>query len=102
CSSRPSHVLCLCFFFQAEDGIRDRNVTGVQTCALPISTNNVKVFMNNTHVFIDWSIQKHLLPITKVIQKSKQMKRRIRYVLKKVITMENNGKLQEKVLYPLN
>src|SRR5699024_6747742 len=25
-----------CFFFQAEDGIRDRNVTGVQTCALPI------------------------------------------------------------------
>src|SRR5207249_1742629 len=27
----------LIFFFQAEDGIRDRNVTGVQTCALPIS-----------------------------------------------------------------
>src|SRR6266540_31908 len=25
------------FFFQAEDGIRDRDVTGVQTCALPIS-----------------------------------------------------------------
>ena len=24
------------FFFQAEDGIRDRLVTGVQTCALPI------------------------------------------------------------------
>src|SRR5207248_7635343 len=24
-------------FFQAEDGIRDRTVTGVQTCALPIS-----------------------------------------------------------------
>src|SRR5699024_11583813 len=24
------------FFFQVEDGIRDRNVTGVQTCALPI------------------------------------------------------------------
>src|SRR6266704_5807272 len=28
----------LYFFLQAEDGIRDRNVTGVQTCALPIST----------------------------------------------------------------
>src|SRR5207249_6412645 len=27
---------CSCFF-HAEDGIRDRNVTGVQTCALPIS-----------------------------------------------------------------
>src|SRR6266540_603526 len=25
------------FFFQAEDGIRDRDVTGVQTCALPIA-----------------------------------------------------------------
>src|SRR2546429_1488786 len=28
---------CLFFFFQAEDGIRDVAVTGVQTCALPIS-----------------------------------------------------------------
>src|SRR2546429_5013325 len=31
---------CICrdyFFFQAEDGIRDVAVTGVQTCALPIS-----------------------------------------------------------------
>src|SRR2546430_11653138 len=28
---------CLIFFFQAEDGIRDLTVTGVQTCALPIS-----------------------------------------------------------------
>src|SRR5207245_8586378 len=27
-----------CFFFQAEDGIRDATVTGVQTCALPIFT----------------------------------------------------------------
>src|SRR5260370_18529447 len=26
----------VCFFFQAEDGIRDSSVTGVQTCALPI------------------------------------------------------------------
>src|SRR5207249_5934768 len=29
------------FFFQAEDGIRDRNVTGVQTCALPILDEGV-------------------------------------------------------------
>src|SRR5690606_39375462 len=28
---------CSRFFFQAEDGIRDFHVTGVQTCALPIS-----------------------------------------------------------------
>src|SRR5207249_7155499 len=30
------------FFFQAEDGIRDRNVTGVQTCALPICERRIK------------------------------------------------------------
>src|SRR5205807_543736 len=29
-------ILVVCFFFQAEDGIRDYKVTGVQTCALPI------------------------------------------------------------------
>src|SRR5256885_12467413 len=29
------------FFFQAEDGIRDYKVTGVQTCALPISADKV-------------------------------------------------------------
>src|SRR5690606_40497971 len=42
----------LFFFFQAEDGIRDFHVTGVQTCALPISAwdltfpgpNNMFVF----------------------------------------------------------
>src|SRR5256886_4720698 len=32
---------CSFFFFQAEDGIRDLTVTGVQTCALPISGNTV-------------------------------------------------------------
>src|SRR5438067_8942351 len=36
-------VMFLFFFFQAEDGIRDRNVTGVQTCALPISINTVAI-----------------------------------------------------------
>src|SRR2546430_13701146 len=33
-----SNICCrIVFFFQAEDGIRDLTVTGVQTCALPIS-----------------------------------------------------------------
>src|SRR5207253_6700918 len=31
------------FFFQAEDGIRDGHVTGVQTCALPISLHQNKI-----------------------------------------------------------
>src|SRR5256886_10233476 len=38
--SHCAHVcfvsFCTTFFFQAEDGIRDLTVTGVQTCALPI------------------------------------------------------------------
>src|SRR2546428_2302425 len=35
---RRSFIRRMIFFFQAEDGIRDLNVTGVQTCALPIFT----------------------------------------------------------------
>src|SRR2546430_10882270 len=34
--SDVSFCVCFFFFFQAEDGIRDLTVTGVQTCALPI------------------------------------------------------------------
>src|SRR5256886_12506864 len=33
----------LLFFFQAEDGIRDLTVTGVQTCALPISSPDAEL-----------------------------------------------------------
>src|SRR5258708_39968282 len=33
-----THACVVFFFFQAEDGIRDDLVTGVQTCALPISS----------------------------------------------------------------
>src|SRR2546430_8894266 len=36
CPTRSSAVVSMFFFFQAEDGIRDLTVTGVQTCALPI------------------------------------------------------------------
>src|SRR5687767_1731311 len=42
-------VLFICFFFfffQAEDGIRDKLVTGVQTCALPIWPGNVRQLKN--------------------------------------------------------
>src|SRR3712207_7147089 len=39
------------FFFQAEDGIRDIGVTGVQTCALPICSYPQRRFgRNNGHV----------------------------------------------------
>src|SRR2546430_12615538 len=39
-------VVFICFFFfQAEDGIRDLTVTGVQTCALPIFADSVELTM---------------------------------------------------------
>src|SRR5690606_39681480 len=37
CDRRTGILRFVFFFFQAEDGIRDFHVTGVQTCALPIS-----------------------------------------------------------------
>src|SRR6202047_4507259 len=53
-------TLVISFFFQAEDAIRDRTVTGVQTCALPISSSIPYVrdgrfgnttYQNNPHSF---------------------------------------------------
>src|SRR3712207_4874627 len=38
-------IRVVCFFFQAEDGIRDIGVTGVQTCALPISLVETPYFV---------------------------------------------------------
>src|SRR3712207_3153877 len=43
-------MLVIFFFFQAEDGIRDIGVTGVQTCALPIFTNPLDAMV--------WALQK--------------------------------------------
>src|SRR5256885_5469652 len=39
-----SGITCVFFFFQAEDGIRDYKVTGVQTCALPILVGNIGIY----------------------------------------------------------
>src|SRR2546423_11734019 len=39
---------CCVFFFQAEDGIRDKLVTGVQTCALPISSTSALKYCQAT------------------------------------------------------
>src|SRR5260370_4491834 len=51
------------FFFQAEDGIRDSSVTGVQTCALPISfwSSKIGVFFEdqNVHASAGQKIRKH-------------------------------------------
>src|SRR3989339_695369 len=46
CSSDLEHTS----YFQAEDGIRDWSVTGVQTCALPISR------LNSSHLPISYAV----------------------------------------------
>src|SRR6266498_3446536 len=42
------------FFFQAEDGIRDADVTGVQTCALPISAERVRAGARKDRGVVGW------------------------------------------------
>ena len=51
------------FFFQAEDGIRDRLVTGVQTCALPILqlTKKGYEFKAFDEFLTDWRLAKNSL-----------------------------------------
>src|SRR3712207_7698450 len=44
-------AVCRFFFFQAEDGIRDIGVTGVQTCALPICVKAGCAFLPRVEAF---------------------------------------------------
>src|SRR2546427_7432568 len=54
------------FFFQAEDGIRDLTVTGVQTCALPILLRYARAARAAEVVHFQWlvvpALDRHLLP----------------------------------------
>src|SRR5690606_40144112 len=47
--------LVYCFFFQAEDGIRDFHVTGVQTCALPISDDLALTVALAIFIIVVWA-----------------------------------------------
>src|SRR5699024_11921954 len=67
------------FFFQAEDGIRDRNVTGVQTCALPIygieltvavTSRRLYIFLSAGVRFPDWPTTATLFVFTRFINSS--------------------------------
>src|SRR5262249_60121793 len=49
-----------CFFFQAEDGIRDWSVTGVQTCALPILFKDNREATYGT-IYVSTSAQMRML-----------------------------------------
>src|SRR2546427_6875627 len=52
------HLLTFFFFFQAEDGIRDLTVTGVQTCALPI-WQRVGSFFSSTSPCVKVNAARH-------------------------------------------
>src|SRR2546421_12449467 len=52
-------VFALFFFFQAEDGIRDLIVTGVQTCALPISLREVLPALRHPEVLRYFVLSSH-------------------------------------------
>src|SRR5690606_15976516 len=64
-----SMVLFFFFFFQAEDGIRDFHVTGVQTCALPI-WNNADEWNND-------------IDLRSIMEQSANNKRKIELILPK-------------------
>src|SRR5260221_2546631 len=55
-----SELVLVSFFFQAEDGIRDHCVTGVQTCALPILSNDGERDVSIEEAAEHWYTQYHL------------------------------------------
>src|SRR5699024_11997447 len=68
------------FFFQAEDGIRDRNVTGVQTCALPISRQSmIKQKANDYYQVIEREHAKTLRKIDKLKEDLSEAKEKDKY-----------------------
>src|SRR3989449_5225628 len=50
-----------CFFFQAEDGIRDVAVTGVQTCALPICERQLDLLERQRQTLTDLLTRRQLV-----------------------------------------
>src|SRR2546430_6508435 len=65
------YVDTIFFFFQAEDGIRDLTVTGVQTCALPISvgsvTLNQQLSEDRANEVVNILIQDGQIPLTRML-----------------------------------
>src|SRR5205823_10955395 len=59
------------FFFQAEDGIRDKLVTGVQTCALPISSRlggKLPLVLAAVKILVDAARDKAVEPANRLLQ----------------------------------
>src|SRR5205823_11123347 len=68
------------FFFQAEDGIRDKLVTGVQTCALPIYSRTRRFLLNRA--VLDEALSKAgTLYTDLVVQDTTRLSRNLRVLL---------------------
>src|SRR5436309_10715635 len=71
------------FFFQAEDGIRDFHVTGVQTCALPIYRSSSKpcrpLEVSGLNILSMHSSERWVLPVTSTsrLRKMRSEERRV-------------------------
>src|ERR1022692_5205787 len=68
-------LCCVCFFFQAEDGIRDYKVTGVQTCALPICFLS-EVFRNRAELPPASSCEASLRGFSEQVSAAKRTKKK--------------------------
>src|SRR5947209_316763 len=64
-------MLHVIFFFQAEDGIRDIGVTGVQTCALPISSQNFDFLREELQNSVETRILEGFIELTSRARESK-------------------------------
>src|SRR5207245_3528330 len=65
------------FFFQAEDGIRDATVTGVQTCALPIYGSSTAVTRRRNSRLIAWMASSEICRARLKPRKSRSEERRV-------------------------
>src|SRR5687767_15517544 len=60
------------FFFQAEDGIRDKLVTGVQTCALPISVEEDTFLVHRDSVVDADETHRYFEAVTRLVREHPQ------------------------------
>src|SRR5205085_9508795 len=83
------------FFFQAEDGIRDLTVTGVQTCALPIwrIQNVFHVSLLEPHHPNQMPLRKQIRPEPEEIEGQKE------YEVEKIITRSEERRVGKECRY---
>src|SRR5205807_5712818 len=84
------------FFFQAEDGIRDYKVTGVQTCALPISERGARL----THQLLAFSRKQRLAPtpldLNRLVSEASDMLFRTIGATVRIETVLTDGRSEER------